>query len=264
MGPSASGRPCGRCFQPPGSRAARSISRPTCSASCLSSVFRTGGRFGPLSAPHDNRSTTTVGRRRGIVGPLGRRTMWSGGPFPARWAGLGEWLALWADLLVGGVWRGPGGLVFCRRRLRSPLLSGTPAGCIPNGGARTGGGRCARPPATLWDPYRGRSCRDRAVFARGQRDWNWLAPMGSTSPLLGHSASVAGDEEWLGRRMTWSGRPSRPAGPGWGNSWPFGPVARFPCGVAASLWEGPILVAGKHWGPPFFWRCYQSRRRSFC
>ena len=27
----------------------------------------------------------------------------------------------------------------------------------------TGGVRCARPPATLWDPYRGRSCRDRTV-----------------------------------------------------------------------------------------------------
>ena len=25
-----------------------------------------------------------------MVGPLGRRTTWSGGPFPARWAGLGE------------------------------------------------------------------------------------------------------------------------------------------------------------------------------
>ncbi len=32
------------------------------------------GAFGPLSAPHDNRFPETVGRRRGIVGPLGRRT----------------------------------------------------------------------------------------------------------------------------------------------------------------------------------------------
>jgi hypothetical protein len=39
----------------------------------------------------------------------------NGWPFgPTRWA--------------RGVWSGPGGLVFCRRRLCSPLLSGTPAG----------------------------------------------------------------------------------------------------------------------------------------
>jgi hypothetical protein len=67
------------------------------------------GAFGPLSAPHDNRFPETVGRRRGIVGPLGRRTMWSGGPFPARWAGLGERLARRADLLGDGVGRRLGG-----------------------------------------------------------------------------------------------------------------------------------------------------------
>jgi hypothetical protein len=36
-------------------------------------------------------------------------------------------------------------------------------------GAWTGGGRCARPPATFCDPSRGRSCRDRAGVVRGGR-----------------------------------------------------------------------------------------------
>jgi hypothetical protein len=56
---------------------------------------------GPTGRPfHDPR-----GRRRRIVGPLGRRTAWSGGPFPACWAGLGEWLARWAGSWFGV--RGP-------------------------------------------------------------------------------------------------------------------------------------------------------------
>ena len=36
-------------------------------------------------------------------------------------------------------------------------------------GGVTGGGRCARPPATVWDPSRGRSCRGRAGVVRGGR-----------------------------------------------------------------------------------------------
>ena len=56
-----------------------------------------------LPTPRTRRSEETPAIRssidvqgEGIVGPLGRRTTWWGWPFPARWAGLGEWLALWA------------------------------------------------------------------------------------------------------------------------------------------------------------------------
>ena len=45
--------------------------------------------------------------------------------------------------------RGP---VCCRRRLCSPALSGTTFGGLAMLGGVTGGGRCARPPATLCDP----------------------------------------------------------------------------------------------------------------
>jgi hypothetical protein len=34
-----------------------------------------------------------------------------------------------------------------------------PTGCWHCGGAWSGGGRCARPPANVWHPYRGGSCR---------------------------------------------------------------------------------------------------------
>ena len=40
-----------------------------------------------------------------------------------------------------------------------PRCLAPPSGCRRFMGAVTGGGRCARPPATLWDPSRGRSCR---------------------------------------------------------------------------------------------------------
>ena len=48
--------------------------------------------------------------------------------------------------------RGP---VCCRRRLCSPALSGTTFGGLAMLGGVTGGGRCARPPATLCDPAGG-------------------------------------------------------------------------------------------------------------
>ena len=57
------------------------------------------------SGPTDRPIHEPRGRRRRIVGPLGRRTTWSGGPFPARWAGLGERLARWAGSWFGV--RGP-------------------------------------------------------------------------------------------------------------------------------------------------------------
>ncbi len=44
--------------------------------------------------PNGPTVSQTVRATRRIVGPLGRDT--SLGSFPARWAGLGEWLALWA------------------------------------------------------------------------------------------------------------------------------------------------------------------------
>ena len=118
------------------------------------------GAFGPLSAPHDNRFPETVGRRRGIVGPLGRRpTCW--GPFPARWAGLGAWLALWADPL-GAVCGGDSGWLLAGVGCVHPRFLAPLQGAGDVCGARTGGVRCARPPATLWDPYRSRGGRDRS------------------------------------------------------------------------------------------------------
>jgi hypothetical protein len=65
---------------------------------------------GPTGRPFDE----PCGRRRRIVGPLGRRTTWSRGPFPARWAGLGERLARWAGSWIAV--RGP--TVRTKRRWR--------------------------------------------------------------------------------------------------------------------------------------------------
>jgi len=132
------------------------------------------GAFGPLSAPHDNRFPETVGRRRGIVGPLGRRTLvgdvsrpagpgWGNGwPFgPTRWWAVcgggpgGRFLpalmvftrAFWhpCRVLAMCVGRGPG--VFAA--LDPRLISETPTGvgCAGIGrsrrhralGARNGG-----------------------------------------------------------------------------------------------------------------------------
>ena len=62
--------------------------------------------------------------------PVGPTNDVAGGPFPARWAGLGEPPARWAYPLLGGVRWGLGGLVVGRRRLCSPALSGTPFGVL--------------------------------------------------------------------------------------------------------------------------------------
>ena len=50
-----------------------------------------------------------------------------------------------------------------------PRCQAPPSGCRRFMGAVTGGGGCARPPATFWDPSRGRSCRGRAGVVRGGR-----------------------------------------------------------------------------------------------
>jgi hypothetical protein len=91
------------------------------------------GAFGPLSAPHDNRFPETVGRRRRIVGPLGRRTTWWGDlsrPAGPGWGnhrpvGPIRWPARWAyplagplGLSVGGrCVEGTRGVIDCQRRL---------------------------------------------------------------------------------------------------------------------------------------------------
>jgi len=94
---------------------------------------------GPTGRPfHEPR-----GRRRRIVGPLGRKTAWSGEPFPARWAGLGERLARWA-----GGWfavRGPTVRTKSRLRPTKPAWRGRGPLCPPAGqalgDARTDGQR---------------------------------------------------------------------------------------------------------------------------
>jgi hypothetical protein len=58
--------------------------------------------------------------------------------FPARWAGLGEGLARWADPLGDGVWRGPGGPVFAGVGHVHPRFLAPRHGAFRRGGTSPG------------------------------------------------------------------------------------------------------------------------------
>ena len=66
-------------------------------------------------------------------------------------------------------------------------------------GACTGGGRCARPPATLCDPYRGRSRRNRTVGARGRA---MLGPTRGDKPIGLSAPPVARKSHRLNSKPT--------------------------------------------------------------
>jgi hypothetical protein len=122
-------------------------------------------------------------------------------------------------------------------------LSGNAFGVLAVVAGVTGGGRCARPPATLCDPDRGRSwpgrtgcgrtccdwtgcgrtgcgwtgrrrlCRGRTVFALGQWDRNRSTPKGSTCPGSSRvRAFRATKSYWLvgpTNRVVWTRFPAR-------------------------------------------------------
>ncbi len=153
-----------------------------------------------------------------------------------------------------------------------PRFLAPSSGCWRLMGGVTGGGRCARPPATLCDPDRGRSwpgrtgcgrtgcgwtgcgwtgrrrlCRGRTVFALGQWDRNRSTPTGSTCP---------GSSRVCAFRATT-------------NSWPVGPTnrvvwTRFPARWAG-LGEGLARWAGRRfpvWGARGGGRVVRERRKT--
>jgi hypothetical protein len=91
----SSGRKAGGCCGAWFSGPERAIVRPNGPAIPPARVVGPGGvsHHHPVR-PNGPTVPPTARATRGIVGPLGRHM--SLGPFPARWAGLGEWLALWA------------------------------------------------------------------------------------------------------------------------------------------------------------------------
>ena len=71
-----------------------------------------GGRVPGVVAALDPRliSVTPTGVGRAGIGRSVRETLAVGvGTFPGPLGRAGKWLALWADPLEGGVWRGPAG-----------------------------------------------------------------------------------------------------------------------------------------------------------